>query len=104
MNWGWREIAHSSGGIVFPWRTIVENTMDGATCDAHVLAFDPTNAVLSALANTLSASSEAYPMRNDMEDKLLHCEDDALSEAQILALAACGGVCLVVKNGLYPSV
>ena len=25
-----------------------------------------------------------------MENKLLHCEDDALTEAQILALAACG--------------
>ena len=92
MNWGC---------IAFPWRTIVKNTIgrDGATRDARVLAFDRVNAILSALAYTLSASSDEYPMRNDMEDKLLHCEDDALSEAQILTLAACSAGSSLSKSG-----
>jgi len=99
LNWGWREFATSNGGISYPWRTILENTIGvgGDTAEERVAAFRRANAVSSALVNVLNNSSDKYPSMNVMKASFLQCE--ALPEFQSDAIAACSAKTFLADSG-----
>jgi len=82
LNWGWREFLTSGGGIAYPWRVVLENTMgSGLTSNERVKAFKQANFVLSNLIIALK-DQDKYPSKTEMEEKLFTCKSNANHESQ----------------------
>ena len=90
LNWGWREFFTTGGGIAYPWREILENTIGsgGNTSSERVAAFKQANAVLTGLIIALK-DQDLYPSKKVMEEKLINCNSNGI-ERQHLADCASG--------------
>jgi len=90
VNWGWREFFTTGGGIAYPWREILENTIGsgGTTSSERVAAFQQANAVLMVLIVALK-DPDLYPSKQVMEEKLINCNSNDI-ERQHLADCAAG--------------
>lgn len=84
INWGWREYLKTGGGISYPWRVVLENTIGPlglSTPEERVEAFKQANIILSTLILE-TKDQEKYPSKSEMEDQLLDCDTSTKSESQ----------------------
>ena len=97
INWGWREFTASGGGIAYPWRTILENTIGsgGKTPEDRVKAFKRANAILSYLIIELKDETK-FPSKTEMEEKLINCDSNK-NTAQFFA--DCGAQVFLRESG-----
>ena len=104
INWGWREFSESGGGISYPWRVILENTIGsgGATSDERVLMFNRANAILLHLLVALK-DVQTFPSIKEMKGKLMECSDvskkAAISDLEASSLTNCGATTHLAESG-----